>query len=97
MDKLHKKLSEVYLTKSQKHIRAYNKRKQTDNNFPEGLITNVKDTLLQTRISQLEASTILVSKLDTSHCYAMKLVKKRLAQLNRAEFREDITDAKNLI
>ena len=97
MDKLHKELSEVYLTKSQKHIRAYNKRKQTDNNFPEGLITNVKDTLLQTRISQLEALTIIVSKLDTSHCYSVKLVKKRLAQLNRAECREDIIDAKKLI
>ena len=49
MDKFHKELSEVYLTESLKQTRAYNTRKQTDNNFPEGLITNVKDTLFSTR------------------------------------------------
>ena len=40
---------------------------------------------------------MIVNKLDACHCDSVNLVKETLSQLNRSEFREDITDAKKLI
>ena len=40
---------------------------------------------------------MVVNKLDACHCDSMKLVKETLSQINRSEFKEDITDAKKLI
>ena len=52
---------------------------------------------VQTRISQLETLTMIVNKLEACHCDSMKLVKETLSQMNRSEFRKDITGAKKLI
>ena len=40
---------------------------------------------------------MIVNKLDTCHYDSMKLVKETLSQMNRSEFREDVTGAKNSI
>ena len=61
------------------------------------LFTTVKDTSSQTRISQLQTSAMIVSKLDPCHCDLMKLVQETLSQMNRYEFSEDISGAKKLI
>ena len=80
-----------------RNTRAYNTRKGTDKKISEGAEYNCKDISSQTRIFQLEMSTMIISQLDTCHCDSMKLIKKTIAQINRFEFREDITDTKKLI
>ena len=61
-------------------------------NLLKELITAVKDTSLQTRISQLETSTMIVSNLNACHCDSMKPVqintKKHLHKTNSSDFRE---------
>ena len=39
---------------------------------------------------------MIINKLDACHCVLMKLVKETLSQMNRCEFREDITGAKKV-
>ena len=40
---------------------------------------------------------MFVSKLNVCHCDSMELVKESISQLNRSEFREDLTGAKKSI
>ena len=59
------------------------------------LITTIKNISSETRICQLERSIMIVNKLDACLCDSMELVKGTLSQMNRSEFREDITGTKN--
>ena len=62
------------------------------------MITTAKDTSLQTKISQLETSTMILNNLDACCCDSIKLVKEAFLQINTSEeFRENITGSKNSI
>ena len=62
------------------------------------MITTAKDTSLQTKISQLETSTMILNNLDVCRCDSIKLVKEAFLQINTLEeFRENITGSKNSI
>ena len=61
------------------------------------MITTIKNTSSQTRIFQVETSTVIVSKSVACHCDSMKLVEEALLQMNRSEFREDTAGVKKLI
>ena len=94
IDKVCKELFKVYLTECQKTRGLIKQENEQTRNLLKELITTVKDTSSQTRISRLETSTMIVNKLDACHSDSMKLVKETLSQINRSEFREDVTDAK---
>ena len=64
-----------------------------------GADCNCKNSSSQITVFQLETSTVMVRKLDPCHCDSMKLVRvrKTLSQMNRSEFRDDITGARKSI
>ena len=97
MDKVYKEFFKVYLTECEKTRELIKQENERTRSLLKELITTIKDTSSQTRISQLETSTMIVNKLDACHCDSMKLVKETLSQINRSEFREDIAGAKKLI
>ena len=97
MDKVYKEFFKVYLTECEKTRELIKQENERTRSLLKELITTIKDTSSQTRISQLETSTMIINKLDACHYDSMKLVKETLSQMNRSEFREDITGAKKLI
>ena len=58
---IHKELVEVYLTKREKAHNLIKQENGQTRNLLKELITTVKDTSSQTRIFQLEASTMILS------------------------------------
>ena len=97
MDKFYKEFFKVYVTECEKTRELIKQENEQRRNLLQELIAIVKDTSSQSRISQLETSTMIVNKIDACHCHLMRLVKETLSQTNRFEFREDITDAKKSI
>ena len=87
-------MDKFYLTECEKTRKLVKQENEQTINLLKELITTVKDTSSQTRISQLESSTIIVNKLNACHCDSMKLAKETLSQMSRSQFREDITGAK---
>ena len=97
MDKVCKEFCKVYLTECEKTRELIKQENEQTRNLLKKLITPVKDTSSQTRISRLETSTMIENKLDACHCDSLKLVKETLSQMNISEFRENITGAKKSI
>ena len=58
---IHKELVKVYLTKHEKTHNLIKQENGQTRNLLKELITTVKDTSSQTRIFQLEASTMILS------------------------------------
>ena len=58
---IHKELVKVYLTKREKAHNLIKQENGQTRNLLKELITTVKDTSSQTRIFQLEASTMILS------------------------------------
>ena len=94
---IYKEFFKVCVTECEKTCELIKQEDERTRSLLKELITTIKDTSSQTRISQLETSRMVVNKLDACHCDSMKLVKETLSQINRSEFKEDITDAKTLI
>ena len=76
MDKVYKEFFKVYLTECEKTRELIKQENERTRSLLNELITTIKDTSSQTRISQLETSTMIVNKLDACHCDSVKLVKK---------------------
>ena len=97
MDKLYKEFFYVYLTGYKKTRELIKQEKEQKRNLLKDLIAIVNDTSSNTKFSQLETTTMIVNKLDTCYCDSMKLVSEAPLQMNRSEFREDITAEKKSI
>ena len=85
MDKVYKEFFKVYLTECENTRELIKQENEQTRSLLKALITTMKDTSSQTRISQLETSTMIVNNLDACHCDSMKLVKETLSQINRSE------------
>ena len=83
MDEVYKDFFKVYLAECEKTRELIKQENEQTKIFLKELVTTVKATSWQARISQLETSTVIVNKLDTCHCDSMKLVKETLSQMNR--------------
>ena len=68
MDKVYKEFFKVYLTECEKTRELIKQENEQKRNLLKELITTVKDTSSQTRISQPETSKMIVNKLDACHC-----------------------------
>ena len=97
MDRIYKEFFRVYISECEKTRRLIKKENEETKTLLKELITTIKDTSSQTRISHLETTTMVVSKLDACHYDSIKLVKDTLTQMNKTQHREDITDAKKSI
>ena len=84
MDKVYKEFFKVYLTECENTRELIKQENEQTRSLLKALITTMKDTSSQTRISQLE-TTMIVNNLDACHCDSMKLVKETLSQINRSE------------
>ena len=91
MNKVYKEFFKIYLTECEKTRELVKQENEETRNLLKDLAATVKDTSSQTRISQLETSTMILDKLDACHRDSMKLLKETLSQMNRSEFRKDIT------
>ena len=85
-DTIYKESFKVYLTECEKTRELLKQKNEQTRNLLKELITTVKDTAPHARLSQLETSTMIVSKLDACHCGSMKH-KETLSQMNKSEFR----------
>ena len=97
MDRFFKEFIKVYLTECEETRRIIKEENEETRTLLKELITTIKDSSSQTRISQLETSTMIVSKLDACHYDSMKTVKETLSQMNRSQYTEDISNAKKTI
>ena len=93
MHQFYEEFIKVYLAEREKTHELIKQENGQTRRLMKELITTIKDKSSQTRISQLETSTMIFNKLDACHCDSKKLVKETLSQMNRSKFRKDITVA----
>ena len=95
MHQFYEEFFKIYLAEREETHELIKQENGQTRRLMKELITTIKDKSSQTRISQLETSTMIFNKLDACHCDSKKLAKKTLSQMNRPIYFTDIISNKD--